>query len=227
MHPNFKLISHLLCPYVQRVVIVLQEKHLPYERIDIDLANKPDWFLKVSALGKTPVLLVGQQPIFESAVICDYLDETTPQPLHPLDPLIRAQHRAWIEFASSTLNAIGAMYSANNDQTFGAACDNLRTKFIQLEAELSRTAADGPYFSGASFCMVDAAFAPVFRYFDVFDTIEAIDVLSNAPKVRAWRAALQQRPSVQKAAHADYPRLLTEFLIRRKSELSRRLMLDA
>ena len=75
--------------------------------------------------------------------------------------------------------------------------------------------------------MVDAAFAPVFRYFDVFDTIEAIDVLSNVPKVRAWRAALQQRPSVQKAAPADYPRLLREFLIRRKTELSRRLMLDA
>ena len=79
MTTRLVLISHLLCPYVQRAVIVLEEKNIPYERIDIDLANKPDWFLKVSPLGKTPVLLVGDQPIFESAVICEYLDEITPR----------------------------------------------------------------------------------------------------------------------------------------------------
>ena len=52
---KLKLISHKLCPYVQRAVIALSEKGVPFERIDIDLANKPDWFLKVSPLGKTPV----------------------------------------------------------------------------------------------------------------------------------------------------------------------------
>ena len=52
------LVSHRLCPYVQRAVIALTEKGVPFERIVIDLANKPDWFLKISPLGKTPVLLV-------------------------------------------------------------------------------------------------------------------------------------------------------------------------
>ena len=64
-----KLISHKLCPYVQRAVIALTEKGVPFERIDIDLANKPDWFSGISPLGKTPVLLVGDTAIFESAVI--------------------------------------------------------------------------------------------------------------------------------------------------------------
>ena len=59
-----KLISHKLCPYVQRAVIALTEKGVDFERIDIDLANKPDWFLKISPLGKTPVLLVGDTAIF-------------------------------------------------------------------------------------------------------------------------------------------------------------------
>ena len=70
MTTKLTLISHLLCPYVQRAIIVLEEKQIAYERIDIDLANKPDWFLKVSPLGKTPVLLVKGQAIFESSVIC-------------------------------------------------------------------------------------------------------------------------------------------------------------
>ena len=51
-----KLISHKLCPYVQRAVIALSEKGIPFGRIDIDLASKPDWFLSISPLGKTPVL---------------------------------------------------------------------------------------------------------------------------------------------------------------------------
>ena len=70
------LISHKLCPYVQRAVIALAEKGVPFERIDVDLANKPDWFLTVSPLGKTPVLLVGDTAIFESAVILEYLEDT-------------------------------------------------------------------------------------------------------------------------------------------------------
>src|SRR5437868_6427344 len=100
MAARLKLISHKLCPYVQRAVIALSEKDAAFERIDVDLSNKPDWFLAISPLGRTPVLQVGEVPIFESAVILEYLEETEPKPLHPADPLARAEHRAWIEFAS-------------------------------------------------------------------------------------------------------------------------------
>ena len=92
------LVLHALCPYVQRAAIVLAEKGVPFERCDIDLANKPDWFLKVSPLSKTPVLLVGEKAIFESAVICEYLEETELPPMHPANALQRAQHRSWMEF---------------------------------------------------------------------------------------------------------------------------------
>ena len=54
---------------VQRAVISLVEKEVPFERIDIDLANKPDWFRALSPLGKTPVLRVDGRAVFESAVI--------------------------------------------------------------------------------------------------------------------------------------------------------------
>src|ERR1700733_7601529 len=92
MAAPLKLISHRLCPYVQRGVIALTEKGVAFERIDIDLANKPEWFLALSPLGKTPGLQVGDVPIFESAVILEYLEETQPSQLHPADPLVRAEH---------------------------------------------------------------------------------------------------------------------------------------
>ena len=224
MTTKLTLISHLLCPYVQRAIIVLEEKQIAYERIDIELANKPDWFLKVSPLGKTPVLLVDGQAIFESAVICEYLEETTATALHPQDPILRAQHRGWMEFASATLNAIGGLYGAPDEQSLAAKVADLRVKFAQLEVALNTAGRNGPYFAGNSFSLVDAAFAPAFRYFEVFDTIDDFGVFTNTPKVRAWREALQHRPSVCSAVRADYTQLLHDFLLRRNSELSIRMI---
>src|SRR5258708_36130599 len=120
MVARIKLISHKLCPYVQRAVIALTEKGTAFERIDIDRAHKPDWFLAISPLGKTPVLQVDDVAIFESAVILEYLEETQPSPLHPADPLRRAEHRAWIEFGSAVLNAIAGLYAAPAEAAFKA-----------------------------------------------------------------------------------------------------------
>lgn len=219
MTQKLTLVSHMLCPYVQRAAIVLAEKGITFERINIDLANKPDWFLKISPLGKTPVLLVEGLPIFESAVICEYLEETTPDALHPQDPIARAQHRGWMEFGSSVLNAIGGFYAAPDDQQLTAKATEIAAKFKQLEDALT----EGPYFAGERFSMVDAVFGPVFRYFDVFDGIADFGVFAHTPKLRAWRAALGQRPSVRDAVRADYPELLRNFLLARQSALSRRM----
>ena len=218
-NPTVQLISHSLCPYVQRAAIVLTEKNQPFKRIDIDLANKPDWFMAISPLGKTPVLLVGDQPIFESAVICEYLDDTLLPALHPQDALARAQHRSWMEFGSSILNAIAGFYKAPSHDQLGVMAKNIHHKFEQLESVL----ADGPYFAGNSFSMVDAVFGPVFRYFDVFDRIGEFGFFDDTPKVIAWRAALAKRASVKAAVRADYNELLVAFLLARKSAISVRM----
>src|SRR5438874_12386505 len=80
MAAPLKLISHKLCPYVQRAVIALTEKGVAFERIDIDLANKPDWFLAISPLGKVPVLSVGadgrEVALVEWNVIWEYIEDT-------------------------------------------------------------------------------------------------------------------------------------------------------
>lgn len=217
---NLKLISHHLCPYVQRAVISLSEKNVPYERIDIDLGNKPDWFKEISPLGKTPVLRVSETPIFESAVILEYLEETQEHPLHPTDPLKRAEHRSWIEFGSAILNDIAGFYLAGDEVSFATKVRALADKFSQLEG---RTQA-APYFDGHDFSLVDAVYGPVFRYFDTFDSIGDFGILTDKPKVAAWRFALRQRHSVQSAVSPAYDQLLWDFLKKRKSYLSSKML---
>jgi glutathione S-transferase len=213
---ELKLISHKLCPYVQRAVIALAEKGASFARIDVDLADKPAWFLAISPLGKTPVLQVGDAAIFESAVILEFLEETLPRPLHPADPLKRAEHRSWIEFGSAVLSDIAGFYSAKDEATLWAKADQLRDRFARLEQRLVAA----PWFDGESFSLVDAVFGPVFRYFDVFDTIGEFGILADKPRLARWRSDLARRTSVKHAVGADYPELLRDFIARRQSRLS-------
>jgi glutathione S-transferase len=216
MHTSsLTLVSHHLCPYVQRAAISLAEKAVPFERVYVDLADKPAWFLDLSPLGKTPVLKVDDRAIFESAVILEYLEETGPHPLHPADPLRRAEHRGWIEFGSAVLNDIAGLYSAKDEATFAAKAKALAAKFARLEGSLG----PGPWFDGA-FSLVDAVFGPVFRYFDVLDRIDDFGILAGKPKVAAWRKALSARPSIRQAVGADYEGRLGRFLAQRNSHLS-------
>ena len=216
MAAALKLISHKLCPYVQRAVIALTEKGVAFERVDIDLANKPDWFLKISPLGKTPVLVAGDRAIFESAVILEYLEETQPNALHPADPLERAEHRGWIEFGSAVLNDIAGFYAAKDEAAFTAKAAQLAQRFARLEERVIAA----PWFDGEKFSLVDAVFGPVFRYFDVFDETGDFGILADKPKLARWRKNLAARSSIGGAASPDYPALLRDFIDRRQSWLS-------
>src|SRR5262245_899948 len=219
--PSLTLVSHHLCPYVQRAAIALGEKGVSFERITIDLAAKPDWFRAISPLGKVPLLRVqrpgrGEAVLFESAVICEFIEETQPGPvLHPVDPIERAEHRAWIEFGSSVLSDIYAIETTQDAALFETKRRALTEKFARLEALPSA----GPFFAGDRFSLVDAAFGPVFRYFDVFDEIADFGILAGKPKVAAWRRALATRPSVRAAVAADYTGRLWRFLDAQDSHL--------
>ncbi|MGY4570142.1 glutathione S-transferase family protein [Bradyrhizobium pachyrhizi] len=216
-----KLISHKLCPYVQRAVIALREKGVPFERIDIDLASKPDWFLKISPLGKVPVLVVTRDDgkevaLFESNVICEYIEETQAGArLHPQDPLVRAEHRAWMEFGSAILGDLWGLETATDAAAFESKRQAVAAKFARVEAALGA----GPFFAGQNFSLVDAVFAPIFRYFDLFDQLTDLAVFTHTPKLRAWRSALAQRPSVRSAVSPDYPALLHAFLVGHRAHM--------
>ena len=218
------LVSHRLCPYVQRSAITLHEKGIAYQRIDVDLARKPAWFLAMSPLGKVPLLQVNDaQVIFESAVICEFLDEVTPGSLHPADPLAKAQHRAWSEFGSQLLNDIAKLYSAGSEAAFVDCAQLIGDKLRRLEPEVR-----GPFFAGDSFSIVDASYGPIFRYFDTLDRYLPFDLFEGCPRLQRWRTQLAARPSVEAAVSRDYPQLLEDFLRQRGGFLSQRMgLLDS
>jgi len=150
----YQLISFVLCPYVQRSVITLKEKRVPFEITYIDLDNPPEWFPAISPMGKVPVLRVDQDRVlFESAVINEYLDETNPPPLHPQDPWRRAHNRAWIEFGSNLIGRQYRMLTVPDEPEYVRERDGFLTDLRYVEQQLG----EGPFFNGAAFSLADAA----------------------------------------------------------------------
>lgn len=223
------LVSHDLCPYVQRAAIALTEKQTPFDRQYIDLSDKPAWFRELSPMGKVPVLRIQHgsavRAIFESSVILEYLEETLPYPLHPKSPLERARHRGWIEFGSAILNRIAAFYNAKTDDTLTEETAGLKAMFAKVEAELPKGA--GPWFSGDRFSLVDAVYGPIFRYFDVIDEIVDFGIVGTGGRLSDWRTALADRASVKAAVMPDYNERLLSFLKRRDSALGARTLAAA
>ncbi|MFY0682170.1 MAG: glutathione S-transferase family protein [Thalassovita sp.] len=213
------LISHHLCPYVQRAVIVLSEKRIEHERTYIDLANKPEWFKPISPLGRVPLLQTNDAVLFESQVIAEYLDEVTPGSLHPTDPLKKARHRSWIEFGSETLAAIGGFYLAKDDAAFEQKRQALRAKFERINSEIQ-----GPYFAGDDFHLIDGVWATIFRYFDVFDDIQDFGILKDLEPLNTWRETVAARDSVINAVPEGYNDRLKTFLSKKNSVLGQMMM---
>ena len=203
--PKLTLISFPTCPFVQRAVIALKERGVDFEVIYIDLADKPDWFLAISPLGKVPVLKVeraGADPaiLFESTVILQYLDETLPGArLFPEDALDRARQRAWIEYAGSLLGDLFRLAQADDEPALDEAVAVVKARLAPLEAEVQ-----GPFFAGKDFSAVDVVYAPAFRQIDTLDTVRPLGLLAGLPRLDAWRHALAARPSVRDAVPQDF-----------------------
>lgn len=217
---RIELISNLLCPYSQRIAIQLAEKGLPFQRTYIDLAAKPAWFSALSPLGKVPVLRVGDDALFETAVLCEYIEDVSSvHPMWPSDPIDRARERGWAEFASAVIADVFGFYSAPDAATFDRKRADLAARFQRLEQRLGALV-ETPYFRGSQFGLVDAAFAPVFRLFDTFDEIGDFGIFTGLTAVADYRHALAARPSVRDAVSSDYGRIFTQYLLQRGSHLS-------
>jgi glutathione S-transferase len=221
-HAQLTLISHPLCPFVQRAAIVLLEKNVPFERIDVDLAAKPDWFLTLSPMEKVPLLKVelpdrADAILFESMAICEYLNETQGGvSLYSNDALSRAQQRSWVEFVVAVLSDAWQFLNASDLAIADGKKAAFRDKLQQLEGKLGQE----PYFAGSAFGMVDAVFAPVFRYFDLLSPVVSRPIFDKLPRVSAWRASLANRPSVISAVRDDYADRFQQHLVKQKAILS-------
>ena len=173
------------CPFCARVRIVLAEKDIPYETVEIDLAARPAWLYEKNPAGKVPVLEEDGWLLPESAVIDEYLDERYPEPpLLPADPAERAFARLLTFRFDEYLG--GPYYALRRGEAEADAA---------LEVALGRL--DGlvaalPYLSGRDFGLADVAYVPwVLRARDMLGVS-----LDGQPALEDWVARLAERPSV-------------------------------
>lgn len=206
---DLELISFKLCPFVQRSVVTLLHKQVPFDITYIDLASPPDWFIKISPFGKVPVLrLKDGTVLFESAIINEYIDDTTPHRLNPEDPLIRAKNRSWIQFGEQCIVDQYHLTSAKNEDDFETKHACAQTNLDKVEGILG----EGPYFNGEQFSLVDAAYAPIFMRYDLLKPMEDVMPASRYPRLNAWARALLELPAVQRSVVEEFPALYAEHM---------------
>lgn len=194
-----ELVSHPICPYVQRAAALLHEKGLPTKLTSIDLQAKPDWFLKISPRGKVPVLLVDGTALFESAAIVEYLDETQGQPMMPADPIERARVRGWIEIANDALLNQYKLFSAATPGDRAAAVAAARETLRRFEQAVVE-----PFFAGGAIGIVDIMVGPALLRFEKLNEWLALDIYGGLPKVAAWSKRISERPSFRETLVADF-----------------------
>jgi RNA polymerase-associated protein len=172
------------CPYCARVRIVLAEKGVEVDVVEIDLSDRPDWLYEKNPTGRVPVIEEDDRPLPESAVIMEFLEERYPEPpLLPADPADRAAARLVI-FRDHELTA---PYYALRRQEDGAA-ERLDTALGRFDALLDTQ----PYLSGSDYGLADIALVPwVLRARDMLG-VELDGLLSLAD----WLGRLEQRPAI-------------------------------
>jgi len=172
------------CPYAARVRIVLAEKGIEVDVVEIDLSDRPDWLYEKNPAGRVPVIEEDDRPLAESVVIMEFLEERYPEPaLLPPDPADRAAVRLLI-FRDDELTD---PYYALRRGEEGAA-EQFDAALARLDVQLS----ERDFLGGAEFGLADIAFVPwILRARDMLGV-----ELDGYPSLGAWLARLEQRPAI-------------------------------
>jgi glutathione S-transferase len=172
------------CPYAARARIVLAEKGLELEVVEIDLSDRPAWLYEKNPTGRVPVIEEDGWVLPESAVIMEYLEERYPEPaLLPADPADRAAVRLLIFRDHDLTSPYYAL--RRGEEGAGEQFDEALSRFDSMLSER-------PYLGGAEYGLADIAYVPwLMRARDMLD----VD-LGRFPALADWLARLEERPAV-------------------------------
>jgi glutathione S-transferase len=217
---KYLLVSFKTCPWVQRAAIVLREKKVDFEFRHIEPDNRPDWFLAISPHKKVPVLRVDDAvSLFESNAIAEYLDETIQPRLHPADAVARAVNRAWTDYVPTFAEGVTGCAYADSEADYRKAVEKIAVPFERLEQALAKQGS-GPYFNGAGYSLVDAAYAPFLQRYFFLDRIKPLGHIEKYPRLKAWATALLARPSTHSFPAAEFEAMYRANVKRRNKWVS-------
>lgn len=187
-----------VCPFAHRVRLALHEKSIPHELISVDLENIPDWYYAISPTGRAPLLKQGDQVIWESTVINEFLEDAYPdRPLLPMNPVSRAHARIWIQNCNNAFqpNFCGLVFELDESK-HESIREALRESLKDIEEGLAKTS-PGPYWLGEELTLVDLTYYPFFEQALVLAEYRAFEMPQEYKNLNRWLAAMKSRTSVQ------------------------------
>lgn len=221
MLPPLRLIGHRLCPYVQRVAMVLAQNAIPHSRIDIALDDKPDWFHTMSPTGNVPVLVIDDdKTLFEAASICQYLDGLTWRKLYPTDAYERALHQGIAAVGEKILSLTADLIYRDFSE------DRVDATLHQIDGQLSivtELLVPRTIENNAPLDMLDMLFATIFRPFPLISVGLNRDLFTGFEGLRKWADDLARHKTVRDVVPPTYVMEMHAFVAQKNAYLASRL----
>ncbi|MDD4928866.1 MAG: glutathione S-transferase N-terminal domain-containing protein [Gallionella sp.] len=152
-----RLYSGTVCPYSHRCRIVLFEKGMDFEVIDVDQMDKSEDLAAINSSSKVPVLVERDLVLTEANIINEYIDERFPHPqLMPADPVMRGRARLFLHRFEQELYS-----NVNVIMQGGKAAEKSRTIIRDNLTQLAQILTKQKYLLGNEFSMLDVAVAPL------------------------------------------------------------------
>ncbi len=159
------LYSGTTCPFSQRCRIVLYEKGMDFQIVDVDLYNKPEDLAVMNPYNRVPVLVERDLILYESNIINEYIDDRFPHPqLMPADPVMRARARLFLfRFEQELFCHIDTIEKGQQK-----AADKARGLIRDSLTQIAPVFVKQKYMLGDEFSMLDVAIAPLLWRLDYY-----------------------------------------------------------
>ncbi len=182
------LYSGTTCPFSQRCRIVLYEKGMDFQIVDVDLFNKPEDLAVMNPYNRTPVLVERDLILYESNIINEYIDDRFPHPqLMPADPVMRARARLFLfRFENELFSNIESLEKGN--QKVG---DRARLLVRDSLTQIAPVFVKQKFMLGDEYSMLDVAIAPLLWRLDYY----GVQLPKQAAPLLKYAERLFSRPA--------------------------------
>ena len=178
-------------PWSHRTRLVLAEKSVNIDYIDVQHGNLPEDLLDLNPYNSVPTLVDRELVLYDSRVIVEYLDERFPHPpLMPVDPVTRAQYRLYLYRIERDWYSLADEIVAGGDRKLVTRARKALHDSIVATAEVFDAR---KFFLSDEFSLVDCTIAPVFWRLPVFD----IELPAQAQPILRYMDTVFSRPSFQ------------------------------
>ncbi|XP_071175946.1 glutathione S-transferase omega-1-like [Mytilus edulis] len=206
---KLRLYSMRLCPYAQRTRIMLAHKKIPYETVNINLTEKPEWFLEKNPLGMVPVLEHDGKIVYESAICNEYLEDIHKQnSVTPTDPYRRARDKMLLEMNSKFTTAYYKALQGLKGEDANSLIEAVHASLVPLEKAIGER---GNFYGGDKPSMLDFLLYPHYERIEGIRTGFHADFMpmDKLPKLNAWVSRMQTVPAVKETmfdaqTHIDF-----------------------